>query len=115
MQCSRGDQSQRRTAGQPTTTQLPTSSNIVIPANAGIHGRTCRLNERLLCELPSQTMDSRVRGNEKVGVVQVVQRPTGRRNIRFPTNNQIGYIMPFEGNRHGPQPRRHPAPHLATS
>jgi hypothetical protein len=38
---------------------------LVILANAGIHGRNCPVNQRLLCKLLAQTMDPRVREDDK--------------------------------------------------
>jgi hypothetical protein len=46
-------------------------TSLVIPAEAGIHGRNCRVTQRSLFELWPQAMDSRLRGNDTVFVCKV--------------------------------------------
>ena len=42
-----------------------TIPQLVIPAKAGIQGRTYRFSQVVLCKLLVQAMDSRLRGNDK--------------------------------------------------
>jgi hypothetical protein len=46
-------------------TILASPPPIVIPAKAGIHGRTYELGLRAQFKLYAQVMDSRLRGNDK--------------------------------------------------